>query len=69
MSRVVEGHLVGFDELQDFEESPEMEAPAEDDDMLSAREERIERDDYISRLRASSKRKKRTLTVQRSRTR
>lgn len=69
MSRVVEGHLVGFDELQDFEESPEMEAPAEDDDMLSAREECIERDDYISRLRASSKRKKRTLTVQRSRTR
>ena len=69
MSKVIEGHLVGFGELQDFEESPEMEAPAEDFDMLSAREERIEKDEYIGYLIASKKRKKEALTVRRGRTR
>ena len=69
MSRVVEGHLVSFGSVQDFEESPEMEAPAEDFDMLSAREERIEKDYYDRCVRLVSKKRKKSSTAKRGRTR
>ena len=41
------GHLVGFDAIEDFEESPEMEAPKEDLDGLSERQVRDIEYDFI----------------------